>query len=133
MRDRVRVAMRAVCLVTLLLSCRPPACLGAEDPVLRKKLGDFDAYMQKVVKDWNVPGVGVGVVVQGELVFAKGYGFRDYARKLPFTAQTTVPIASNTKLFTAIASGLLVEEGKLDWCESSCRPFASTTTTSPPR
>ncbi len=125
MRDRLRVAMRAVCLVTLLLSCRPPACLGAEDPVLRKKLGDFDAYMQKVVKDWNVPGIGVGVVVQGELVFAKGYGFRDYARKLPFTPQTTVPIASNTKLFTAIASGLLVEEGKLDW-DRPVREFVPT-------
>ena len=35
--------------------------------------------------------------------------------KLPFTTRTVVPIASNTKLFTATAVGLLVEEGKLDW------------------
>ncbi|PYR57938.1 MAG: penicillin-binding protein, partial [Acidobacteria bacterium] len=41
--------------------------------------------------------------------------YRDYGKKLPFTATTTQPIASNTKLFTAIAAGLLVEEGKLDW------------------
>jgi len=115
MRDRLRAATRGVWLLTLLLSCLPPVCLGADDPALRKKLADFDAYMQKVLKDWNVPGIGVGIVVKGELVSAKGYGFRDYGRKLPFTPQTTVPIASNTKLFTAVAAGLLVEEGKLDW------------------
>ena len=40
---------------------------------------------------------------------------RDYGKKLPFTPKTVVPIASNTKLFTAVAAGLLVEEGKLDW------------------
>ena len=38
MRDRLRVAMRGVCLLTLLLSSRPPVCLGADDPALRKKL-----------------------------------------------------------------------------------------------
>jgi len=54
-------------------------------------------------------------VVGDRLVFAKGYGFRDYAQKLPFTARTMSPIASNTKLFTAIAAGMLVEEGKLTW------------------
>ena len=79
------------------------------------KLEGFDTTMQQLVRDWNVPGIGVGVVVHHQLVFAKGYGYRDYGRKLPFTEHTVVPIASNTKLFTAVAAGLLVEEGKLDW------------------
>src|SRR2546423_390937 len=60
-------------------------------------------------------GTGVGVVVGDQLVFAKGYGYRDYEKKLPFTPGTVCPIASNTKLFTAIAAGMLVEEGKLTW------------------
>src|SRR5438093_773270 len=92
-----------------------PSIAGAADPVIDRKLKGFDAYMEKIVKDWNVPGIGVGVVVNDHLVFARGYGFRDYGKKLPFTPRTTVPIASNTKLFTAVAAGLLVEEGKLDW------------------
>src|SRR6185503_18980628 len=50
-----------------------------------------------------------------KVIFAKGYGYRDYGQKLPFTARTVVPIASNTKLFTATAAGLLVEDGKLEW------------------
>ena len=80
-----------------------------------QRLDGFDAYMAKVLKDWNAPGVGVGIVVNDRLVFAKGYGYRDYEKKLPFTANTMSPIASNTKLFTAIAAGMLVQEGKLTW------------------
>jgi CubicO group peptidase (beta-lactamase class C family) len=89
--------------------------LALDEARVSKRLQGFDAYMQKVVKDWNVPGIGVGIVVKDKLVFAKGYGFRDYGRKLPFTPRTTTPIASNTKLFTAVAAGLLVEDGKLAW------------------
>src|ERR1035438_1928680 len=75
----------------------------------------LDADMAKTLKGWNAPGVGVGIVVNDKLVFAKGYGFRDYEKKLPFTPATMSPIASNTKLFTAVAAGMLVEEGKLSW------------------
>jgi len=80
-----------------------------------ERMAGFDEYMAKTLKDWNAPGVGVGIVVNGKLVFAKGYGYRDYEKKLPFSPKTMVPIASNTKLFTAIAAGMLVEEGKLTW------------------
>lgn len=79
------------------------------------KLKDFDTWMARTLKDWNVPGIGVGIVVGDKLVFAKGYGYRDYGRKLPFTPKTLYQIASNSKLFTAVAAGLLVEEGKLTW------------------
>ncbi len=88
---------------------------GAADPSVAQKLKGFDSYMEKIVADWNVPGIGVGIVVKDKLVFAKGYGFRDSGKKLPYTPTTVQPIASNTKLFTAVAIGLLVEEGKLDW------------------
>lgn len=78
-------------------------------------LQGFDAYMEKLLKDWNAPGVGVGIVVGDELVFSKGYGYRDFEKKLPITSSTLFPIGSNTKLFTAVAAGILVEEGKLTW------------------
>jgi CubicO group peptidase (beta-lactamase class C family) len=87
----------------------------AQDADVSKKLEGFDDYMAKVLKDWNGPGIGVGIVVGDKLVFAKGYGYRDYEKKLPFTPGTVCPIASNTKLFTAVASGMLVDEGKLTW------------------
>jgi CubicO group peptidase (beta-lactamase class C family) len=90
-------------------------CATAQGINVTQALDGFDAYMAKTLKDWNAPGVGVGIVVNDKLVFAKGYGFRDYEKKLPFTPTTMSPIASNTKLFTAVAAGMLVEEGKLSW------------------
>jgi len=88
---------------------------GAQQPSTESRLDGFDEYMTRLLETWNVPGMGVGIVVKQKLVFAKGYGYRDYGKKLPYTPTTTQPIASNTKLFTAVAAGLLVEDGKLDW------------------
>lgn len=107
--DRLPVLLAAAALLATSLG------LEAQDKDPAKKLQGFDAYMEKVVKDWNVPGIGVGVVVGDKLVFARGYGYRDYGKKLPFTPATVCPIASNSKLFTSVAAGLLVEEGKLAW------------------
>ena len=87
----------------------------AQEPDIAKKLQGFDSYMEQLRKDWNTPGIGVGIVVNDKLVFAKGYGYRDYENKLPFTPKTLCQIASNSKLFTAIAAGMLVQEGKLTW------------------
>ncbi len=82
---------------------------------MNHQLRDFDAYCDATLADWNVPGFAIGIVKSGKTVFSKGFGFRDLTRKLPFTADTMFPIASNTKLFTAVAAGMLVDEGLLDW------------------
>lgn len=110
--------LRSTCVcVTLALVTALACALSAQAPDadVAKRLDGFDEYMAKVLKDWNGPGIGVGIVVGDTLVFAKGYGYRDYEKKLPFTLGTVCLIASNTKLFTAVAAGMLVEEGKLTW------------------
>ena len=109
---RLSRRVTALAVVTMLALA---AVAAAQDVAISKKLEGFDAAMAKMVKDWNAPAVGVGIVVGDKLVFAKGYGYRDVEKKLPFTAQTLAPIASNTKLFTAVAAGMLVDEGKLTW------------------
>ena len=109
-RRSLVVLLAGIVVVALAAPSRAAAALPWE-----KRLQGFDAYMEQILKDWNVPGIGVAVVVGDKAVLAKGYGYRDYGRKLPFTPKTVVPIASNTKLFTATAIGLLVEDGKLAW------------------
>jgi CubicO group peptidase (beta-lactamase class C family) len=115
-----RVGRRLVAAV-LVLAAAGALTTGpvlAQPPIdVDARLKGFDDYMAQVMKDWNAPGIGVGIVVKDKLVFARGYGFRDYGGKRPYTTNTTQPIASNTKLFTAVAVGLLVEEGKLRWDE----------------
>ncbi len=87
----------------------------AQTTDVSRKLKGFDKQIEQILKDWNVPGCGIGIVMKNELVFAKGYGFRNLDEKLPVTPGTLFQIASNTKLFTATSIGMLVEEGKLEW------------------
>ncbi len=115
MRSPMQSSRVVLSLLLFTLSLAAPARAQDRAAEVAKKLEGFDAFMEKTLKDWNAPGVGVGVVVDDKLVFAKGYGYRDYGKKLPVTPQTLFPIASNTKLFTAVAAGFLVEEGKLTW------------------
>src|SRR6266545_13974 len=116
--DRKRpsgAAARALLLAVLAAGLAVALPAEAPDRDTSAKLKGFDAWMTQTIQDWNVPGIGVGIVVGDKLVFAKGYGYRDYGQKLPFTPNTLYQIASNSKLFTAVAAGLLVEEGKLTW------------------
>ena len=89
--------------------------LNAQNINVDQKLEGIDVTINKILKDWNVPGCGVGIVIKDKLVFAKGYGYRDLENKLLVTPNTLFQIASNSKLFTATAIGFLVEDGKLDW------------------
>ncbi|MCZ7652495.1 MAG: serine hydrolase [Thermoanaerobaculia bacterium] len=127
---RHRLALAAALAATLALAPLPAAAAAAGPPAApseasaaarladaRRALAGFDAWMEETRRAWNAPGIGVALVVGDEVVLAKGYGYRDYGEKLPFTARTVVPIASNTKLFTAVAAGTLVEEGRLGWDE----------------
>lgn len=75
----------------------------------------LDAFVEKMMADWNVPALGLAVVEDGEVIVARGYGRRDIERGLQATAETIFAVGSNTKAFTTLAMGLLVDEGKLDW------------------
>ena len=73
----------------LLLIVFSVSVSAQEKPAIdvNQKLAGFDEFMAKTLKDWNAPGIGVGIVIGDKLVFAKGYGYRDYEKKLPLTSQ----------------------------------------------
>ena len=92
--------------------------LGALTPRLPAQTGlpkDFDAYVLRAMRQFQVPGVAIAVVKDGKVILAKGYGVRGLGEPAPVDERTLFGIASNTKAFTATAIGLLVEEGKLQW------------------
>jgi CubicO group peptidase (beta-lactamase class C family) len=78
-------------------------------------LGDLDDYILHAMQTFDVPGVGVAVVKDGEVVFAKGYGVRKLGETTSVDSHTLFGIGSNTKAFTTASLGILVDEGGLSW------------------
>ena len=76
---------------------------------------NVDRFVESVMREFQVPGAAVAVVKDGKVLLAKGYGVRALGQAARVDAMTNFGIASNTKLFTATALALLVEEGKIAW------------------
>ncbi len=84
------------------------------------RLEGFDDFVRATMESWKVPGLAIGIVQDGEVIFLEGFGRRDVDRKLPVTPRTLFALASGTKAFTTMALGLLVDEGRLDWDTPVC-------------
>lgn len=75
----------------------------------------FDNFFEDNMKKYNVPGATVAVIKDGEEIFKKGYGVSNLEKNIDVNADSTsFPIASISKLFTAIAIMQLYENNKLD-------------------
>jgi CubicO group peptidase (beta-lactamase class C family) len=75
----------------------------------------LDALIPSQLQNRNIAGAVVSVVKDGQVLFAKGYGYADVEAKKPVLAdQTLFRPGSISKLFTATSVMQLVEQGKLD-------------------
>lgn len=87
---------------------------ASETPTVPQLQG-FVEFVQSVMQDWKVQGLGVAIVKDSQVIFSQGFGKRNAAENLPVTPNTLFAIGSCTKAFTTTALGILVDEGKLDW------------------
>jgi CubicO group peptidase (beta-lactamase class C family) len=76
---------------------------------------NLDRHVADVMRTFEVPGVGLAIVKDGQVVLTRGYGVRQLGDATPVDRWTLFGIASNTKAVTATALALLVEEGKIEW------------------
>ena len=90
-------------------AARPAASAQAEDA----RLAGFDAYVDAVRKQFEVPGIAVAIVEDGRIVYERGFGPREVGKPAQIDEHTMFAIASNTKAFTATALSMLADEGKL--------------------
>jgi CubicO group peptidase (beta-lactamase class C family) len=88
----------------------PPVAAATPPPTL-------DADAQQVLREMQIPGLAISIVKDGELVAAKGYGVRRLGESAAVDGDTSFPIASLSKAFTAVALCMLVDEGKLSWTD----------------
>jgi len=92
----------------VLLACAPLASAAVPAELQR-----LDATVERVRSQFDVPGIAVAVVKDGQVVLERGYGVRTLGQPDPVEADTLFAIASNTKAFTATSLNLLAEQGKL--------------------
>ena len=76
---------------------------------------EIDAYVNKVLKDWQLPGIAIAVVRNDSVLMAKGYGVREIGKPDRVDEHTVFDAASLTKSFTATAVAMLVDDGKVEW------------------
>jgi CubicO group peptidase (beta-lactamase class C family) len=76
---------------------------------------EIDRLAERTMAQFQVPGMAIGIVKDGKLVFARGYGVRTLGKPEKVDADTVFGIASNTKAFTTAALATLVDSGKLTW------------------
>lgn len=77
----------------------------------------LDELVKNTLKTFDVPGISVGIVKDGKIIYTKGFGVRSMKTNLPMDPNTLVGIASNSKGFTVTALAMLADEGKLNWTD----------------
>jgi len=80
--------------------------------ISEKKL---DNLVKETLSTFDVPGISVGILKDGKIVHAKGYGVRSLTNKKDMNENTLVGVASNSKGFTCFALAMMVDAGKLNW------------------
>src|SRR5262249_44332417 len=98
----------ALLLFTAALPSMPAQAAAARD------FTDIDTIVNTLIAMYHIPGVALALVQNGQVIYTKGYGYRDYVAKLPVTPKTVFSIGSITKSFTGLDIAQLVDAGKID-------------------
>ncbi|HEX2341826.1 MAG TPA: serine hydrolase domain-containing protein [Vicinamibacterales bacterium] len=80
-----------------------------------KRIAELSRFVESGIQTLGVPGASIGIVQDGKVVFAGGFGVREIGRAAKPDAETLYSIASNTKALTTLMLAKLLDEGKLMW------------------
>lgn len=111
---------RITAVALLLLFClsapggRPQTAGQSLSNRYEKAVAASRVAIREMMEKEGVPGVGVAVIVRGELAWSEGFGFADLEQQVPVTRETRFGIGSITKAMTTALCGRLVEKGLLD-------------------
>ncbi len=80
-----------------------------------KRIAELSQFVENGLQKLNVPGASIGLVQDGKVVFAGGFGVRELGKPAKPDADTLYSVASNTKALTTLMLAKLLDEGKLTW------------------
>ena len=101
--------------ISLLIFCisfsTTPFFLTGQQPAFLTD--SLDSYIERGMKQWQIPGLAIAVVKDGKVLLSKGYGVNEFGKEEKTDENTLFIIASNSKLFTGTAVAKLDYEKKL--------------------
>jgi CubicO group peptidase (beta-lactamase class C family) len=80
-----------------------------------QRIAALRTFVEDARQKFEVPGVAIGIVQDGKVVFAEGFGVRELGKSDKVDADTRFMIASNTKALTTLMLAKLVEQDKFGW------------------
>jgi D-alanyl-D-alanine carboxypeptidase len=111
---RVGAVLRTALIVGIVAQAQPLASPGQTMPALPPAVSDrIDRIALDELHAGRTPGIAIGVVEDGRLVYARGFGFATLSPHAPMTADTEFYTGGLTMQFTAAAILLLEQDGKL--------------------
>ncbi|MDB4914353.1 MAG: beta-lactamase [Gemmatimonadetes bacterium] len=87
----------------------------------------LDSLIRRSVADKHIVGVSVGVMQNGKVILARGYGVRDLSSKAAVGTETMFAVGSVTKQFTCTAMLMLAEQKKLAITDKVSKYFPALT------
>lgn len=94
---------------------RPEDIDNAKPVNISARSKNIDAAIKKAMTKLGMPGLLVGIVQNGKVVFQKAYGVKSLTTKEPVTLDTMFAIGSVGKSLTSLLAAKLVDDGKLSW------------------
>ena len=92
-----------------------PDAAWLPDTAFQAFLAEYEAYLRDAREADPVPGLALAVVRNGQLQYAGGFGLRDVETRLPVDEHTVFRLASLSKGFAPVLTGILVDDGCLHW------------------
>lgn len=86
-------------------------------PINGQKVDPYavDKAVNNTLKQWQIPGAAIAIVLNDRIVYVKGYGTKEAGGTEPVTPETLFQLASTSKAFTSAALAMLVDEQKVAW------------------
>jgi len=75
----------------------------------------YNKFVQQLMKNWELPGCAVAIVKNNKIVYINAFGVRKIGQNKRVTIHTIFRLASVSKGFASVLTGLLVQDGKLNW------------------
>ena len=106
------IAFSGAALAQAPVAAPSASAVGTATPAA-PQLAYLSTDVERVMKQFDVPGIAIAIVKDGQVLAAQGFGVRKLGAPDKVDAKTLFEVASNSKAFTAAALAMLVDEGKL--------------------